>query len=164
MSNSRKPPSRLYAEEYCGKGVNAPRPLTEDEWAKAQEQSRRDSLQQIGATLAVQAPVLMIVLESLQAQIYSAMDTNGFWRGEQDNFSSKAALLHSEVSEMLEANRKGIEADDKIPDFTGEEAEAADTLIRLLDMAGRYNWRLAEAVVAKMHFNLSRPFKHGKKY
>jgi len=34
----------------------------------------------------------------------------------------------------------------------------------LLDMAGRYQWRLAEAIVAKMHFNLTRPVKHGKQY
>lgn len=140
------------------------RPMTEAEWHAERQRERDARFAQVGATITVLAPVLSAVLTDLQAQIYEAMDANGFWRGDQDNFGQKTALVHSELSEMLEANRKSTNSDDKIPEFTGEEAEAADTMIRLLDMAGRYNWRLAEAIVAKMLFNLSRPYKHGKKY
>lgn len=140
------------------------RPQTEGEWRQQQEAARTATMQQIGATLACQGPVIALVFDMLQREIYHAMHTNGFWRGEQDNFGQKTALVHSELSEMLEANREDVKEDDKIPEFTGEEAEAADTIIRLLDMAGRYEWRLGEAIVAKMLFNLSRPYKHNKLY
>ena len=140
------------------------RPLSDKEWQEQQAAVREESLQRIGAVLTVLGPTFATVLGHLQEQIFSAMQVQGFWSDSQDNFASKTALVHSELSEMLEANRKSINADDKIPEFSGEEAEAADTIIRLLDMAGRYQWRLAEAIVAKMHFNLTRPVKHGKQY
>ena len=147
-----------------GKVNEISRPLSDKEWQEQQATARADELQQVGAVLAVLEPTFAAVLEQLQEQIFRAMQVQGFWFDSQDNFASKTALVHSELSEMLEANRKSIDADDKIPEFSGEEAEAADTIIRLLDMAGRYQWRLAEAIVAKMHFNLTRPVKHGKQY
>lgn len=135
-----------------------------EEFMRAEEKRRADILSQIGARIACKASLIQTLVDDLAQDIYTAMEANGFWSYDQDNFGSKTALVHSELSEMLEANRKSIEHDDKIPDFTGEEAEAADTFIRLADMAGRYRWRLGEAIVAKMLFNLSRPYKHDKKY
>jgi hypothetical protein len=165
--NSRKRKPAAAMGSVLGQGVgnvaNACS-LSQEDWEREQAEARAQQLAQVGATLRVLGPTLTTILDQVAAQITSAMVANGFWSGEQDNFGSKTALVHSELSEMLEANRKGIEADDKLPDFTGEEAEAADTVIRLLDMAGRYNWRLSEAITAKMLFNLERPFKHGKKY
>lgn len=134
------------------------------ELEKIQAERRAYDLQQVGASInAMKAPFIGSI-ESMQEQIFSAMKANGFWEGLQDNFGAKTALVHSELSEMLEANRKDVRHDDKVPMFTGEEAEAADTIIRLLDMAGRYNWRLGEAIVAKMQHNLRREYKHGKAY
>lgn len=150
--------------EACGVSAPSVRPLTEREWQEQQAQVRADSLQQIGAVLSVLQPTFVTLIEQFQEQIYSAMQVNGFWSGDQDNFGQKVALVHSELSELLEANRKAVTDDDKIPDFTGEEAEAADAIIRLLDMSGRYQWRLGEAIVAKMLVNLNRPYKHGKQY
>ena len=163
--NSRKVlPADLFATS--GQPISIPDVpgMTYEDYQRGENAQRTHTLAQIGATLVVLGPHFTSILESYTAQVFSAMAANGFWRGEQDNFGSKTALVHSELSEMLEANRKSIGADDKIPEFSGEEAEAADTIIRLLDMAGRYKWRLGEAITAKMLFNLTRPFKHGKGY
>ena len=163
--NSRKVfPADLFATSGQPTSIADVSGMTYEDYQRGENAQRTHALAQIGATLVVLGPHFTSILESYAAQVFSAMTANGFWQGEQSNFSSKTALVHSELSEMLEANRKSIEADDKIPEFTGEEAEAADTIIRLLDMAGRYKWRLGEAITAKMLFNLTRPFKHGKDY
>ena len=110
-------------------------------------------------------PAIVFQIEQLQQQVYAANEAQGFWDGpSNDNNASKIALMHSELSEALEADRKGIESDDKIPEFTGLEAELADAVIRILDFSGRHNLRLGEAIQAKLLFNLTRPYKHGKKY
>ncbi|KKL73104.1 hypothetical protein LCGC14_2078290, partial [marine sediment metagenome] len=70
----------------------------------------------------------------------------------------------SELSEALEAIRHGNPPDDKIPEFNGYEAELADCVIRIMDVAIARNLRVAEAIVAKMAFNEGRPYKHGKEF
>lgn len=67
----------------------------------------------------------------------------------------KIALIHSEVSEMLEGLRKG-HADDHLPDFSMETVEAADILIRLLDYAGARNLDLNRAFIEKLAYNDTR--------
>jgi len=74
---------------------------------------------------------------------------------------SKIALMHSELGEMTEGVRKPG-PDQHCPAFSQEEIELADTLIRAFDYAGRFGLRLEEAVEAKMDYNQSRPYKHGK--
>lgn len=140
------------------------RPMTEREIEQAQAERRANALAQVGATLATLGPALTVLIDQYQSQIYSAMEVQGFWGYGQDSTGSKIALMHSELSEALEADRKDIQSDDKIPEFTGVEAELADTVIRILDFAGRHNLRLGEAITAKMLFNLTRPPKHGKAY
>ncbi len=140
--------------------------LTEEEWQRHHERNRTDTMKQVGARIACKAAIIQTVLDSLAEDINTAMRANGFWDDEHSTTKLPAvvSLIHSELSELLEANRNKIEHDDKVPEFTGEEAEAADTLIRLLDAAGGFRWRLGEALVAKMLYNLSRPRKHGKQY
>lgn len=73
------------------------------------------------------------------------------------------ALEHSELSEALEGIRHGNPPDDKIPEFTAEEAESADAIIRIMDRGASKKLRIAEAVISKMKFNSTREYKHGKK-
>ena len=72
------------------------------------------------------------------------------------------ALITSEVAEMTEACRKPAMSE-HIPDFTGEEEEAADIAIRLAGYARRRGLNLDAAISAKMKFNLTRSSKHGGK-
>ena len=77
---------------------------------------------------------------------------------------AEIARMHSELSEWLEAVRKGTadEPDEHCPEFTKREIEAADTIIRILDSAIERGLRIGEALIAKHEFNITRPYKHGK--
>ena len=96
-------------------------------------------------------------------EVHTLASKNGFW---EDNPSDgeKIALMHSELSEALEALRKGDPPDDKIPEFKGSEAELADCIIRIMDFAHKKGLRLGEAIMAKHEFNKGRPYKHGKEF
>jgi NTP pyrophosphatase (non-canonical NTP hydrolase) len=106
-------------------------------------------------------------LEEFTIDIHHNAVSKGFWPTNPDgscarNDGEAIALMHSELSEMLEAIRHGNPPSDHIPEFTGAEEEAADLVIRLLDWCGARNIRLADAILAKMAFNENRPHKHGK--
>lgn len=82
------------------------------------------------------------------------------------NFGEKIALMHSELSEGLEAHRKD-KVDDHLPEFEGWVVEFADVLIRMLDTLHHHNnvAQFVQALVAKHNYNCDRPRKHGgKKY
>lgn len=70
-------------------------------------------------------------------------------------FSNKLALVHSELSEALEADRKGL-MDDKLPHRPGTAVELADAVIRIFDLAGAYKLDLGHALVEKLAFNAKR--------
>ena len=71
------------------------------------------------------------------------------------NFGEVIALMHSELSEALEAHRKGLQ-DDKLPHRPGVEVELADCCIRIFDTAAALGLDLAGAIIEKNRFNRQR--------
>lgn len=79
------------------------------------------------------------------------------------------ALFHSELSEALEElrNGRGINEtyynEDKPTKPEGVPTELADCIIRILGFCARHDIDILSAIVVKMRYNESRPFKHGGK-
>lgn len=95
--------------------------------------------------------------------IHALAVSKGWWEDGDRNFGELIALIHSEASEALEAWRHGNPQSDKIPAFDGITEELADIIIRIFDTADRYEMPLAEAIVAKTKFNMTRSYRHGGK-
>lgn len=65
------------------------------------------------------------------------------------------ALIHSEISECLEGERKDL-MDDKLPHRKMAEVELVDALIRIMDYAAGFGYDLQGAFDEKMAFNAQR--------
>ena len=142
--------------------IPKPIPPTPEQLAQYALEQQEGVFNNVSNQLLVAQQFIHPVFTQFQGMIASMMEVQGFW--ESANTGEKIALMHTELSEALEADRKSIESSEHIPDFTGVEEELADLVIRVLDFAGHHNLRLSEAIVAKTYYNLTRPFKHGKKY
>ena len=100
--------------------------------------------------------------EALQKDVHQNARDKGWWDTDR-NDGELLALMHSELSEALEALRAGNPPDDKVPAFSGVTVELADVVIRIMDYAEARGWSVAGAIVAKMEFNKTREHKHGGK-
>lgn len=103
-------------------------------------------------------------INNLCDEFYQNSMNHGFWEG-KTSVGEKIALIHSEVSEALEASRvEGFltSPDKHCPEYSNFAIELADAIIRIGDLARHFNVDLGGALIAKHEFNLSRPHKHGK--
>lgn len=96
-------------------------------------------------------------LDQLQAETYANAKEHGFHENENNplHIPTYLALISTEVSEAIEAHRKG-----KMNDIP---SELADIVIRTMDLAESMKISLANAVLEKHEYNKSRPMKHGGK-
>lgn len=119
--------------------------------------------------------------------------TEAGWYDKEIEMGTRLMLIVSEISEAMEADRKGRYKNASIWDLQymndilnhmcsddscefGKDAfesgikdtfedELADTVIRIADLCGRYGIDLEEHIKLKMQYNKTRGYKHGgKKY
>jgi NTP pyrophosphatase (non-canonical NTP hydrolase) len=74
---------------------------------------------------------------------------------EQVNVAEKLCLIHSEISEAMEGDRKNL-MDDHLPHRKMIEVELADAMIRILDLAGFLGLDVAGATIEKLAYNQRR--------
>ncbi len=131
------------------------------------------------------------MINELSKEVHTNNKAKGFY-DDSKNIGEMLALIHSEVSEALEADRK-----DKYCDLYNEnwtidgktlkedlsieddsqfitifkmsckdtfEDELADIMIRVMDLAAFKDVDLETHIKAKMRYNSLRPHKHGKNY
>ena len=121
------------------------------------------------------------MINKLAEEIHQNAKSKGFYDTER-NIGEVLCLIHSEVSEALEADRSQKYAEGNILDVLHEpndsefktqfeqkvkntfEDELSDILIRVMDLAGYKGIDLESHLKAKMRYNALREHKHGKQY
>lgn len=120
-------------------------------------------------------------IKEVMKAVHNNAREKGFYEKEK-NIGEMLCLIHSEVSEALEADRNdqyckantdvlnGWVQDDDFHKYYKEkvkatfEEEMADIMIRVMDLCEYKNIDLEGHIKAKMRFNAMREKYHGKKY
>ena len=104
-------------------------------------------------------------LDVLAELCHNNASRKGFW-DEDRPFAEVLTNMHSEISEaweeyVLNKDITEVYYEGKKP--CGIPIELADLLIRTLSLMAAYKMDVGSLVLEKMKYNLTRPYKHGKK-
>lgn len=117
-------------------------------------------------------------LNAFAAEVHENAVGHGWWEKPQ-SFGETIALIHSELSEALEAYRNGEPLayvngkngeQETVPSFwtpdekpEGAAVELADAIIRILDWAAYAGVDMEELLARKHQYNKGRSYRHGGK-
>ena len=107
--------------------------------------------------------ILATAMQTLIDTCHGAAVRSGWWTDLKtgadlrvvNNVPEKLMLTVSELAEAMEGHRKNLQ-DDHLPEFKMIEVELADAIIRICDLAGAKQYRVAEALEAKLLYNANR--------
>lgn len=112
-----------------------------------------------------------MTIRDLQRAVFDNSLAHGFWPSDKvwlDQVDQKLLLVVSEIAEAQNELRDNVDptytykrADGKPEGF---QFELADAVIRILDLAQALNIDLQSAIELKHAFNVTRPFKHGRRF
>lgn len=112
-------------------------------------------------------------IHEVALQCHEIANDHGFWDGVELSdavVSEKLMLMVDEISEAHEELRThGFASDDRFVYFKGEKPEGlaielADAVIRIFDLAVKMGFNIEEAILLKMKYNKTRPYKHGRRF
>jgi NTP pyrophosphatase (non-canonical NTP hydrolase) len=109
-------------------------------------------------------------ISELQSKIHLQNIEMGWWDNPRE-IGTLLCLVHSEISEAMEGDRKNLK-DDHLPHREMMEVELADAIIRILDIAGFKGYDIESAILEKIEYNRNRQdhklhnrmSENGKKY
>lgn len=111
----------------------------------------------VTVTMTLDEYIMRAAFEAIVEDVHETARSKG-WHETKVPMPIHLALIHSEVSEALEADRKGY-GKDKVAE------ELADVIIRVMDTAAAHGLDLTGALFRKMAINKDRAYRHGgRKY
>jgi NTP pyrophosphatase (non-canonical NTP hydrolase) len=97
-----------------------------------------------------------LTVNKLIRECHHIAKKKGWWDSER-NDGELIALMHSELSEALEAMRSHSKKEEIAE-------ELADCCIRIFDYCGAKNIDLEKTLLKKIEYNKTRPYRHGKRF
>ncbi len=128
-----------------------------DDGEDAQAVAHLIAPRKVTVTMTLDEYIMREAFAAIVDEVHETARSKG-WHETKVPMPIHLALIHSEVSEALEADRKGY-GSDKVAE------ELADVVIRVMDTAAAHGLNLADALFRKMAVNKGREYRHGgRKY